>query len=560
MPRLKKCIAFYGKNDPSESHYQNDILMKKILLAILVLISGVLPAQTDKRIDSKISGVTVFLNRAQVTRVVQARLESGKTNLVIHGLTAQLDPQSIQVAGKGKFTILGITHQRNFIHEFNIPPALKQLQDSVEYYSDRIKVEQNLKEITIKEEQLLMNNQKIGGADRNLTAAELKAMADFYRSRLAEIGQQRMNYEKRISGSQDQLNKLQKQLREQNDLIARGTSEVIVSVAASESGSAALELKYVVHNAGWTPVYDIRAGSNLEPVQLNYKARVHQRTGEDWRDVRFTLSTGNPALGGSKPDLQPWYIDFPEPVVVRSPKYRVSAPPEMMDGKVAGVALLEEEEDSDSIFNNVEVVQGSVSTEFAVSLPYTVTSSGVPTILDVSAHSLPAQYTYYVAPKIDADAFLTARLTGWEELGLLPGEANIFMEGTFVAKSFLNPNEVRDTLTISLGRDRRVVVRRDKVKDLTSRRVISSNKRETYAFDIEVRNTRNQPVDLVVEDHIPVSRNSQIEVDLIEAGTATHTGDSGKIVWVMVLKPGEQRKVHYRYEVKYPKDKFVSGL
>lgn len=532
--------------------------MKNILVAILVMSSGVLQAQTETRIESKISEVVVFLNRAQVTRVAQTRIEPGKTSLVLSGLTSQLDPQSIQVTGKGNFTILGIAHQQNFLDEFNTPPALKRLKDSVEYYNDQIRIEQSLKEITTKEEQLLISNQKIGGADRNLTAAELKAMADFYRSRLAEISLQRMKHEKQIIKLQEKLGKLQRQLREQTDLIGRNTSEVVVSVSSKAGGSVALELGYVVANAGWMPIYDIRASGDHRPVQLSYKARVHQRTGEDWRDVRLTLSTGNPALGGSRPDLRPWYIDIYQPVV-RAPKYKKEAAAVMLEGRVAGVAP-ESEHDSISLSDYTEVIQTSLNTEFSISLPYSVRSSGIPTVVDVTMSELQAQYTYYVTPKLDSDAFLVAGLGGWEELNLLPGEANVFMDGTFVGKTHIDPGEVADTLSVSLGRDKRIVVQREKVKDLTSRRVISSNQRETFAFDIIVRNTRNESVSVVIEDQIPVSLNGQIEVTLTESGGSRHDAASGKLVWTIDVKAGEQKKLHYRYEVKYPKDKRISGL
>ena len=534
------------------------MMMKRILTGVFALMCGVLPAQTDKRIESKITEVVVFLNRAQVSRVAQARIEPGKTNLVLSGLTAQLDPQSIQVSGKGTFTILGISHQKNFMDEFSTPPGIKRLKDSVEFYSDQMKIEQNLQEITTREEQLLLNNQKIGGTDSNLTVAELKAMADFYRSRLAEISLQRMKHEKQVGRLQEKIGKLQHQLREQNDLMSRNTSEVIVSLSSKEGGTVALELNYVVSNAGWMPIYDIRATGHPEPVRISYKARVQQRTGEDWRDVKLTLSTGNPALGGNRPDLQPWYIDLYQPMV-RSPKYKREAAPTMLDGYVAGVEI-ETSDDSISLSEYTEVSQTALNTEFTISLPYTVHSSGVPTVVDVAMHQLAAEYTYYVTPKLDTDAFLVARLGGWEELSLLPGEANVFMDGSFVGKTFINPDNVADSLSVSLGRDKRIVVKYDKVKDLTSRRLIGSSQREAFAFDIRVRNTRDQAITLVIEDQIPVSRNGQIEVSLTEGGGGRHESATGRLEWHINMKPGEQKTMHYRYEIKYPKDKRLSGL
>jgi hypothetical protein len=201
------------------------------VLAALIILSNALYAQIDKPVDSKITQVTVFLNRAQVTRIAKTRLEAGKSLLVFQGLTSQLDQQSIQVAGKGKFTILGISHQQNYGKEF-ASPKVKVIKDSIEIIQQQIQIEQSQKEILNKEEQMLLSNQKIGGANQNLTVAELKAMADFYRSRLADIITQRFRQDNKIKKLNEHLMKLQAQLNEINELYARHTSEIVVSVSA----------------------------------------------------------------------------------------------------------------------------------------------------------------------------------------------------------------------------------------------------------------------------------------------------------------------------------------
>ena len=146
---------------------------------MLILISATVFSQVEKPVDSKIIEVTVFLNKAQVTREFKTRLDAGKTSLILTGITSQLDPQSIQVTGKGNFIILGINHQQNYLNELNMPKALKVLKDSIELLQKQILLEQSQKEILNKEEQMLLTNQKIGGTNQNLTVAELKAMADF---------------------------------------------------------------------------------------------------------------------------------------------------------------------------------------------------------------------------------------------------------------------------------------------------------------------------------------------------------------------------------------------
>ena len=143
---------------------------------------------------------------------------------------------------------------------------------------------------------------------------------------------------------------------------------------------------------------------------------------------------------------------------------------------------------------------------------------------------------------------------------MLPGEANIFFEGTFVSKTFIDPNNIKDTLSVSLGRDKRIVVKREKQKDLTSRKVIGTSQRESYTWEISIRNTKNEAVKISVEDQIPVTQNAQIEVLPTDLGGANFNTITGKLTWNLNLQPNETKKLVYKFDVKYPKDRQVSGL
>lgn len=538
--------------------------MKKAFIFFLLLITGLSShAQPDKPVDSKISRVTVFLNRAQVTREVKTRLEAGKTNLVLSGLTSQLDQQSIQVSGKGNFIILGINHNQNYLSEFNKPKKLLVLLDSLEIYKRQLAQEQNQKDILNKEEQLILSNQKIGGNNQTLTVSELKAMADFYRVRLTEIGTGKIKADVKIKTINERIARVNQQIREQNELYSRNTSEVVISVSADASTSAELEVNYIVANAGWYPVYDLRATDTKSPVQLSYKANVFQSTGEQWDNVRLRLSTANPSLGGAKPELYSWYLDFYQPVYKalqgRASGVQVQrAVPATEKNAEADISV--EMAEATSISEFTQTIQTTLNTEFDIGLPYTVTSASKPTLVDIRNHEMKATYQYAAAPKLDQDAFLIAQATGWEDFSLLPGEANVFFEGTFVAKTFIDPNNIKDTLAVSLGRDKRVVIKREKVKDFTTRRTIASNLREAYAWEISIRNTKNEPIRISVEDQVPVSKNSQIEVTVLDVGGARYNKETGKLTWDFDVQPSETRKVIFKYEVKYPKDKQISGL
>ncbi len=536
-------------------------------IAVIIVWVATLPAaaQTSQPVNSKITDVTVFLNRAQVTRQVKTQVAPGKTELVVGGLTSMLDPQSIQVSGRGNFIILGTSHQQNYLSELNMPKSLNSLKDSIELLQKQIALEQSQKEILNKEEGMLMSNQKIGGANQNLSVNELKAMADFYRGRLSEIVSSRMKEDDKIKKLSGRFNKLQQQFNTQNEMYQRNTSEIVISISADAATNAELEINYVVANAGWIPQYDIRAINTKSPTQLNYKANVFQSTGEEWKNVKLKLSTANPNQSGLKPELVAWYLNFYQPVqlqevvTTRGRGKKMSAPMAVQSQDMAKEEELSMRTASTSA-EYVTTVQTSLNTEFDIALPYTVSSASKPTLVDIRNYELKATYNYSAAPKLDKDAFLLAKATGWEEMSLLPGEANIFFEGTFTGKSFIDPNNIKDTLSLSLGRDKRIVVKRDKQKELTSRKLIGTNQKESYAWEISVRNTKSEAIRISIEDQIPVSQNSQIEVTTIDIAGATYNKDTGKLSWDLRLQPNETRKLVFKYEVKYPKDKQVNGL
>jgi uncharacterized protein (TIGR02231 family) len=512
-------------------------------------------AQSEKEVDSRINHVTVFLDKAQVTRELRTKVEAGKTSLILTGLSSQLDQQSIQVNGRGNFIILGISHNQNFLNETNKPKKLQGLVDSLDFYSEQLTIEQNQKDILGKEEQLILSNQKIGGTQQNLSVTELKSMADFFRARLSEIGLERIKSDENLRKLNERIIKLNKQITDQRGAYSRNTSEIVISISSESSTNAELEVNYIVSNAGWYPVYDLRAINTKNPIQLNYKANVFQNTGEEWNNVKLTLSTANPSLGGVKPELYTWYLDFLNQVGRGYDKVKIrgmaSMPMEANDEMLM---------EAESSANYVSTIQTSLTTEFAISLPYTVASTSKPTVVDIKNYEMKADYHYAVAPKLEEDAFLIAKAIGWEEFNLLPGEANVFFEGTFVGKTFIDPNSIKDTLSVSLGRDKRVVVKREKLMDYTTRRTIGSNQRDSFAWEISVRNTKNEAIKIVVEDHIPVSQNSQIDVTVTDIGSAKYNQQLGRLTWELTLQPNESKKVQYKYEVKYPKDKILGQL
>lgn len=218
-------------------------------------------------------------------------------------------------------------------------------------------------------------------------------------------------------------------------------------------------------------------------------------------------------------------------------------------------AAIEEEV---SMALDVEQTQGQMGYEFEIKVPYTIPSDNKPVVAEIGHYQIPAAYTYQSTPKIDKDAFLMAQVTDWEKLHLLEGEANVYFENTFIGKSIMNVSQQSDTLSFSLGRDKRIMIQRTKENEYTSRKFIGSNQTQSIAWKLSVRNTRPEPVTLTLYDQLPVSRNSNIAVTAEEISGGTLDEAKGIITWQINLQPGEQREWSLRYKVKYPKGRILT--
>jgi len=168
------------------------------------------------------------------------------------------------------------------------------------------------------------------------------------------------------------------------------------------------------------------------------------------------------------------------------------------------------EEESETLA--VERTWNQMGYEFAIRRPYTVPSDGKPVAVEIGRYELPATYVYCSTPKIDRDAFLLAETTDCSKYNLLEGEASVYFEDTFVGKSILSPDPASDTLRFLLGRDRGIIIKRDKERDYTAQHTIGSNRTQTMGWLLTVHNTRREAVALTLYDQLPVSRNSDISV------------------------------------------------
>jgi len=204
---------------------------------------------------------------------------------------------------------------------------------------------------------------------------------------------------------------------------------------------------------------------------------------------------------------------------------------------------------------NVTTQSAATSVEFEIAEPYNLKSDGQTMTVDIKQAGIPTIFEYHGSPKLEASAFLIARIPGWEKFSLLSGEANLYIENTYVGKSYLNAEQVSDTLDISLGRDKNVVVKREKVKDFTEKQFLGSNKTVTRGWKITVKNNKSSACQIFINDQVPYTENKDISVDVVEiTGNLKPNPANGLVRWKLELQPNEAKELNLKYAVKYPKN------
>lgn len=522
--------------------------------------------------DSKITDVTVFRNYAKETRLANLTIQEGNSEIIISNVSTYMDDNTLQIATKGSVKILSVSSRLNYLTDKTKSAQVIKLNDSIEIIRDEVGW-LNEQSIAYKQElALLDNNTKLSNEKVTFTAEEVKALAELYRIRSIELRKYIFDLSKKQKSANDKIARIQHQVTELNGNQNTTIKEIVLKVNAKSAGQVSFKCSYVVSNAYWIPIYDIRAKNVNEPLHIDCRAKVVQNTGYDWKDVKLTLSTANPSANHDRPILYPIYIDFFQPDYYqykmkknayddRSQMMNMAAPA-TIDIARAGYSEASKDEEVfvdglKATDNNVTIQEGEMAVEYNIETLQDVESDNKEHIVAIQEIELPAVYSYHTVPKMDMTAYLLARVTDWGKYNLLAGEANIFFDDNYVGKSYLNPNVSADTLLISLGRDEKINVKRIKLNDYSAKKLLGGNIRETKAFETTIKNNKNTAIEIELLDQYPISKNSQIEVTLEDANGATVTEEYGKLLWKIKLQPNESRKIKLVYTIKYPKDKQV---
>lgn len=633
----------------------------KNLALLFVLFPFALLANAEKPLPSKIEKVTVYLEGASIERTSSVNLLSGENTFVFNNLSPDIDENSIQISGLGDASVLSIVFNIDFLEKKEASQEYQSIENLLKAFQQQKNEIENEISGYNEELQLLQKNQRINSDATNLSVEMIKEMSNYYRNRVTEIKnaiykQQLLLAElhKTIADHQNELLKLDDSKKEQ-----RG--EITLKLNSSKPANLVLKFKYNIKNAGWFPLYDIRATNTSSPIEFSYKANVYQQSGTDWDNVSVVLSTGDPNTNNIKPMLLPKYLNFSNKsysssTPVRNKNYKYNPTIRKVSGAVyddtglplpgvnviivgtsngtqtdfdgnysldvqgsreltysyvgfetetlpiyastmnvtlqagatldevvvtaygisadknkewlanrakgivsgydASVSYIEAE---DLKLENPTMVKesGLTTTRFEIREKYTIKSNAEITVIEVDNFELPALFQHYAAPELNENVFLTATIRNWEKFDFLAGEANIYFEGNYAGKSIIDPQATADSLNLSLGMDPNIIVKREKLENFKSKSFLGGTRIVDKGYKIEVKNNKKTPINLVLEDRVPISENKEIKVEDIRTGAAEYNDKTGILQWKLQLQPNATDKKEFTYTVKYPKYKKV---
>jgi len=556
------------------------------LTILFVSFPAGLSAETAK---SRISAVTVYRDRAIVTRTATTQLAAGEQVLSFENLPAALLDQSLQASGRGVAgaTILDVSAQNVFAEATSnqqvkdLETQIKDLQRQRRVLDDRGKV---LEEQRAYVQRMLQASTTAGpagttGAAARPTLDEWQKLFAYSEETLGKINAEQQKLDMDREPLQAKQTALEQQLNQLRGARGRQSKTITIRLSLTTPGQLDVALQYAVPSAGWTPSYDARLRSADRAVELSYYGIVRNGTGEDWNNVVLTLSTARPNVGGGAPELRAWITDIarpaaptPVPLAGRGGggggRGGAAAPAanqefsQTRDGLFAADSLAKSE--AGVLFADVEA--GATSATFKIPVNVSVPGNNTTQKVAINVGRLAATLQYQSTPKMLEAAFLNANATNTSEYPLLAGPMNTFLDDTFVAASSLKTVMPGEKFDLALGVDDGIAVKRRLVNRFTDDTGLTSKtKRTTYEILVTITNNKKTVEQVAFKEPTPVSRDEKIVVKLLtpqekDLGKEVTREEDGKLVWRISMKPGEKREFPLKLSIEHPIDLAVTGL
>jgi uncharacterized protein (TIGR02231 family) len=491
-----------------------------------------------------------------------ANLPTGTSVLEFSGLPAALDESSIEVSAKADapLTIEGIDVRQEFLAASANPKA-QDLERQLQELLDQQKSLQGQKGVCEEKRQFFRNlSAGLGKGEKEpINLDDIRKLYTFYGDEVASLSENILSIERSERKLDPEIDRVKRELDAVRNAAQESQRTLLVSVKAGAGAKGEFTLHYVIGNASWTSSYNARIDSGTGKVELLYNALVRQKTGEDWNNVRLTLSTAHPGRNGRMPELMPSYVDYrtAEPVVSPRAEFAPAAP---MLAPNEPARAKEELVQSDEA--QAELQKSGMSVSYQVGLPVTIPAEGQAHRANVTVLNLAGSPEYVTTPKLDSAVFLKVHLVNTSDAQLLPGEVSVFRDGEFTGMLKMNLVPLGSDFDLYAGKDDSIKVER---KELVNKRsetgMLNRREVEDRRYQISLQNFRSSPIRLLVYDQLPVSKNADIVVNqgAFSDKPATVDKDSGKLSWEIELQPKVKKVIEFSYSVEWPKGREIVG-
>lgn len=552
--------------------------MKHLLIfAFCLNVFYVKAGETEKTIKSKPEKIIVYTQGAQVHRNTQINLVAGQNTIIFSGLENCINVAAIQASGNGNFIITDIQHEVHYPEfdkaklngDVRYKKLLKHVQDSLQEINYLIEEISAKAEALTTEKNVLLNYSLYKGQSKRDSIALLKEGLSYLREKLYNINaeqlklkREREKLEVKKNGLNERIMNVSNELANQNN---SGEEEkvdyrILVHVISDQITQASIHLNYYITNAGWTPSYDLRAISNEQNVKLTYKAQIHQQSGIDWGNVKLILSTANPNRSYNLPQLSPWYLGY-NPYQYKNKKYETAPATtglvyaEKTDAAKSNLELKDDLNFSaaQNAYDYTSVSENVIETEYEIKLNYNIPSDNKEHFVAIMVKDLKTLYRYKAIPKLNNNVYLTAVLPDWEEAITMSGQASIYYDGSYIGNTNLSPGGTEDTIQLSLGIDKNVAVKRQKIKDKCSQKILDNDILHQYTFEITMKNSRTNKIEIEVEDQMPLTQDKMVTIERKEISGAKYDDVTGILKWRTVIQAKDNKKLTLTYQIKAPK-------
>lgn len=539
---------------------------KKLFVLISLCLGCLLPTQAQKQISAKLTEATVYLRGAALTHTASATLKSGSQEVVIDGLSPDIEINSLKVKANGVL-ISATEFSQDYLTPREQAAHIKKLQDSLDLYKEQLKDAQNELEV---HKQLLKlvtdgTQNNMSQKDGTVTIADINANMELYRTKASELQKSIDKDNKKIDKLKETVNRLNNQINQDETENMQLNGMLRLSVSVPENITTTFTITYFTNQAQWVPCYDINIPSMDKSITLQSKAKVRQVTGLDWNNVKLTLSNATPNRSTVAPVFKTWFLSFQRPqtivdgMKVRSNSVSYAAPAEK--ASASNTIDYTYKWDSQMTMDNfVEVEDQDIQVSFAIAVPYDIPGNGKEKLIDLKSYDIKADFKYYSIPKLSDETYLIATLSDYEKYNLLPGEATVTFNNTFVGRTRLRPNDTESQISLTLTTDPRISVKREKQKDFCSTKHVGNSTTVTQSYLITVKNNQSKAAKLTLKEQYPISNDKDIEVkDVTVTPKATYDKtDIGVVTWDLELQPGETRTFTVTYTVKHPTDRDIA--